>query len=269
MYASLMKPASNGTESRTKPLERYVRILEAVAASREGISAIELTRALNLPRTTVDRLLNGLASSELITAESARVGKYRLGLRLLRIIQADTEWVKLASRRILKELAEDTHLTSFIAKLDGNQIISVAMESPDASVGVYVVPGHTLPPHASATGKLLTALQDEAVRREILPSELVPLTDKTIVKLPALLKEFADIQRLGYSLERGEHVKGLSTLACPVLLPDRNLGFYAIAVCGLSELLTPESVQRFMPLLQAAASQFAASVLLPQRRLRE
>ncbi|CAN5708282.1 IclR family transcriptional regulator [soil metagenome] len=242
-------------------------MLEAVSASRDGISAVELTQVLKLPRTTVDRLLNALMSSELVMSEAARVAKFRLGSRLLRIIQADDEWLKLVSKRVLKELASDTHQTSFIAKLEGLQIRSLAMESPDASVGVYVTPGHMLPPHASATGKLLTAMQDQPLRDEILARELSAYTDKTIVKIPALMKEYAEISRLGYSLDQGEHVEGLSTIACPVLLPDRSLGSYAVAVTGMSDHFKPDAVKRLLPMLQSAASQFAAAVLLPQRRI--
>ncbi len=93
---------------------------------------MELTQALNLPRATVDRLLSALTASELVTAETARASKYRLGTRLLRIIQSDDEWLRGASKQILKELAAETSQTSFIAKFESAHVWLIAMESPDA-----------------------------------------------------------------------------------------------------------------------------------------
>ena len=83
------------------------------------------------------------------------------------------------SRRVLKELADATGETCFIAKLANDEVTSIAMESADASVGIHVPPGHHLPPYATATGKLLIACRigkrsNGTSTRRVSPSPVVP-----------------------------------------------------------------------------------------------
>jgi DNA-binding IclR family transcriptional regulator len=243
------------TEPKSGPLERYVAVLEAISSSPNGLTARELEVMLDLPKTTTNRLLGALAASDLIK-DSNRRGAFAVGPRLARVLQSDTAWIEIASKRLLKALAADTGETCFVARLFGASIQSVVMESPDASVGVYVTAGHVLPPHATATGKLLTAFQEPRLRAAILETALSRLTSRTVLDHAQLEKEYEQIRQQGYAIESGEHIQGLSTLACPISLTPDIAPIYALGLTGPTERIE-QNGPALLQKLKATAEDFA------------
>lgn len=234
------------------PLERYVQILEALTGKSRGLSAGEIERILGLPKTTVNRLLHGLVASNLVRGDGARVTTYHLGDRLIRVLRSDTAWIDAMSRRLLKEVAEKTGETCFIARLNNDEVTSIAMESPDAGVGVYVMPGHRLPPYATASGKLLIALQDRETIERFLRMKRQALTGVTMVSRRALTEEFRRIRKDDYAVERGEHVEGLATIACPIRVDGEQKTQFALGLTGSSERIVRASTEHLVVLRRIA-----------------
>jgi DNA-binding IclR family transcriptional regulator len=240
------------------PLERYIRIFEVLAAFPDGLSAIELETALNLPRTTVNRLLRTLLSVGAVEVLGRRGGRYFLGRRMSRILQSDGGWVQATSERALAGLARASGQTAFIARRAGTAIRSVAMQSGDSSVGIYVEPGHDLPRHASASGKVLTAFEgEEGLSR--LPGTLEAFTERTLVEREALRAEYAAIRRDGYALDRSEHVEGIASIACPVFAREGELPPYAVGLTGPAERVLSLAERDLLPLLKRTASELRAA----------
>ena len=231
-------------------------LLEAVVSSPDGLTTRELEGMLDLPKTTVNRLMSALVASDLVEPGGRR-GSFVLGRRLSQVLQSDTAWIELATKRILKALAEETGETYFIARLYGATIRSVVMESPDASVGVYVTPGHVLPPHAAASGKLLTAMQEPSLREAILQTELNRLTPHTLLDRDELEEEYRKIREQGYAIENGEHVRGLFTIAYPIILTEDMPPIYAIGMTGPAERIGSRSVPALVQKLKDATTEFA------------
>ncbi len=249
--------------NKSRPLERYVRILEVLTAFSEGLTANELARILSLPKTSVSRLLQGLAASELIITSSKRGGSHLLGTRLSRVLHSETRWIEIATHRKLRDLAKALGETCFIARRFNGAIQSVAMESPDASVGIYVTPGHDLPWHASASGKLLTALADEKLGGK----RLARYTSNTTIDYATLRAEFKKVRKQRYAVEKGEHVAGLATIAVPITCNSEPDIFYGIGLTG-PEKRVISKLESHLSVLRAAA-QHLSEILSMQRRARE
>lgn len=237
---------------QSKPLERYVRILELLTAYSDGLLAAEIEQILKLPKTTVNRLLHALEASELIVADRKRGGRFFIGKRLNRVLYSETGWIEIATRRLLKELASKLNETCFIARRFQGRIESVAMESPDASVGIYVTPGHDFPWHATASGKLLTALSEE----EPPMKGLKRYTDKTIVDRKNIKAVLADIRANGYATESGEHVVGLGTIIVPISTDDSEM-LYGLGLTG-PEQRVMTSLKENIAALRSAASHLSS-----------
>ncbi|ESX19642.1 hypothetical protein X765_32020 [Mesorhizobium sp. LSHC440B00] len=245
-------------------MERYVSVLETVVSAPDGLTTRELETMLGLPKTTINRLLSALTSSDLLEPGQRR-GAFSLGKRLAHILHSDTHWIELASKRLLKTLAEESGETCFIARLYGVTIRSLVMESPDASVGVYVTPGYILPPNATATGKLLTAMQEPSLRDAILQTELKGLTPHTITDRTQLLQEYQKIRQQGFAVENGEQVRGLFTIACPIVLTEGQPPIYAVGMTGPAEKIGGQPLSSLIDKLQRTAAEFA-SVFAPNGR---
>ncbi|WP_115504227.1 IclR family transcriptional regulator [Mesorhizobium sanjuanii] len=259
-------PVSKIHEPKSGPLERYVTVLETVVSAPDGLTTRDLETMLGLPKTTVNRLLSALAASDLLVSGKRR-GSFILGPRLSQILQSDTAWIELASKRLLKSLAEESGETCFIVRLYGATVRSLVMESPDASVGVYVTPGHILPPHATATGKLLAAMQEPSLREAILQTELKRLTPHTIVDRAELEEEYHRIRVQGYAVENGEQVRGLFTIACPIVLMEGQAPIYALGMTGPAERMGSQPLSLLVTKLQQTAAEFA-NVFTPNGKKR-
>jgi len=252
--------ARNVKANQSGPLERYIRILEVLTAFPDGLTTNEVAKILNLPKTTVSRLLQGLAASELIIASHRRGGSYLIGSRLSRVLHSETRWIEIATQRRLKELADSLGETCFISRRFNGAIQSVAMESPDASVGIYVTPGHDLPWHASASGKLLTALAKENLGSE----QLTRYTSNTIVDYSIMRDELKKIRKSRYAVEKSEHIAGLATIAVPIDSNSEPDIYYGIGLTG-PEKRVMSKLETHLRVLRAAAEQFSAILTIRRR----
>lgn len=250
------------TPGKDRPLERYVSVLERVAEFPDGLSALEVERLLHLPKTTVNRLLKTLIEAELLEIGSNKARSYVLGGRLLRLLHTapGDGWIESVAQKPLQNLAESTGETAFLVKISGQEIRSVSTEAPDTPVRTYVVPGRVMPPHASATAKAILAWQPEPVLEAMLGQTMEKLTDDTNVNRTALRRELEEVRRLGYAVERGEHVAGLASIGCPVLTPQIGI-IYAVGLTGPFDRITGPAFQSHVRALQQTTELLGQSIM--------
>ncbi|MGV1795363.1 IclR family transcriptional regulator [Rhizobium sp. A37_96] len=223
----------NETTPKDSPLERYITILETIAPFPEGLSAAELETALDLPKTTVNRLLNVLAGSGMISYQNVRNRTFRLGDRILRLIQSSPEagWLAMLAQRPLQTLAEQTGQSAYISRFDGAEVRSVTCVAPDTPVRTYVMPGMMLPINATASAKAILAFQPREVQEQALSRDLREYTEKTKVDINLLLEELEEVRRHGFAVDLAEHVAGLGSIAYPIQ-PAKSDVQYAVGVTG-------------------------------------
>lgn len=254
-------------EIKDGPLERYMSILEAIAPFPEGLTAADLESALELPKTTVNRLLRVLLEASMITVSHSRTRSYKLGERVLRLLHSspDTVWVETLARRPLQVLVEQTGQSAFISKFDGSQVSSITCVAPDTPVRMYVVPGMSMPWNATATGKAILAFQHEAVVEEILSQPLPNFTESTTTDVGSLRTELATIHNRGYATELGEHVAGLATIAYPIFTPPSRVT-YAVGLTGARSCIIDQSFSSNCQALAEAATRLGKLLQLPLDR---
>lgn len=223
----------NPATQKDSPLERYISILETIAPFADGLTAAEIEIALDLPKTTANRLLNALIASDMISADNARNRNYRLGDRILRLLDRspDTSWLATLAQKPLKDLADKTGQSAFISKFDGMSIRSITCVAPDTPVRTYVMPGMDMPAHATASGKAILAFQPEEALSRMLSGALPKLTDKTKTDIADLMREFSIVRERGYATDLAEHVSGLGSVAFPIRIPKIEVA-YAVGLTG-------------------------------------
>jgi Transcriptional regulator len=257
----MVRSMTKSSES-AKPLERYLQILEVVGAGGGEVTLADLVTILGLPKTTVYRLLQGLLEVEAISAGGQGRGTaYRVAPRLLRILHLglDDAGVEVVTQHHLQRLSSQTGFTSYIAKLGGNAVRSVTMRTPDASSGIYVMPGTVLAPHASAAGKAIFAYQSEDFLGEALPEPLPRLTVHTLTNLIQLKAEYEAIRRDGFARCRAEDVEGFGALACPISIPALGVAF-SVGITGTTDRVFNADMERNVAELKAAAADIAGAL---------
>lgn len=199
-------------------LERGLRLLGEFSRDSRTLSAPELARRLDLPRSTIFRLLNTLEAMGFI--ESTANGKdYRLGMAVLRLgfeYLSSLELTELG-QPVLARLCDEVRYSCNLVVRDGRSIVYVAKVTPPTPFASSVRVGTRLPAHATVLGRVL--LQDLTLPelRALYPEDHLEAfsgsTPKTVLQLFNLLE--TDRQR-GYVMGEGFYEASISTIAAPV-----------------------------------------------------
>jgi DNA-binding IclR family transcriptional regulator len=249
-------------EQKLKPLERYIRALEVVAAASEGIGVQEVAARCELPLATAHRLLHALLASGLIANKSPTQKGFVVGERTMRLVYAgsDRAWISIAVQPILGELADTLGLTSFLTELNDRTVKSYAWAVPESGHRTNVFPGHILPPHAAASAKAILAFQEPKTVREILKSaKLQKFLPNTKTDIAAIEDEHQQIRKVGYSGCWDEIELGVGALGCPVHL-DKLGVIYSVGVVGLSARFTERPLKETVAMLKVSAERIARTL---------
>ncbi|UFW51199.1 MULTISPECIES: IclR family transcriptional regulator [Bradyrhizobium] len=242
------------------PLERYIQILEALAAIPGSLTLAEIADLVDLPISTVHRLLGGLARSGL--AAGGRSHPYELGERLIRLLHAATDdgWARSLSQTHLQALAKRTGETCYLARLVGARVFIAAALSPeerwkdlpDARWRSYAQPRVEMPINAAASAKAIMAFQDKVVLEKALSEEMPVLTANARNSVAWIEQHFAQIRRQGYATCIGEIDEGVGAIAVPVRLTNGTI-LYSVALTGpLHRIMNNQFSDRISALRSAA-----------------
>lgn len=145
-------------------MERYVipsvmqalQLCQAIAESRSGLSASEIESALNLPRTSVFRLLRTLTSERVV---EKRGTKYFYGTRIYEISAANSRsrYVQRIVASELSKLIAATNASAIICTLgDYCAFVIDVLDARDKQI-TTIRPGTKLPLLESAAGHVMLA----------------------------------------------------------------------------------------------------------------
>lgn len=212
-------------------VDAAVRVLEAFDADHPEWTLSGLARHLGQPTSTLHEHLGTLAASGLLLRVGR--GRFRLGWRLLGLSSAlygSVPWYA-AAHDAVTALARGAHLLAFLCVLEGGEaerprVLCVA-RSVQGRGGPPVV-GETqfeLPPHATASGKLLLALHGLP-----LPPGAPRFTPHTVTDPAAWEAQAAGIRAARFALSRDEWAPGTSALAVPLPSPGGGV----LAALGVS-----------------------------------
>ena len=132
--------------SNVQSVERTFAILEAVATNPDGVRAIQIAQRVDLPKSTVARLLLTLEDEGAIE-RVPDTKRYRIGPRTIALASGISlsEYLRFFTRPYLLELTEATGEASALCLLDGNQMIVADLVQSRHLVQVQVI--HSKPLH--------------------------------------------------------------------------------------------------------------------------
>jgi IclR family acetate operon transcriptional repressor len=237
-------------------LARGTAILEALGAAGEPLSLTAIAAGIGLNRPTTFRLLAVLQQLGYVH-KNAREGVYTLGYRIYALggTARAVEAIVRDARPFVRRLAFELDMTTFVAALQGPQVVCYDKVEPPGGIDVHTSIGMRIDAHATSTGKVLLASRPEEEVRELYRSHpLYRHTGRTIATLPGLLAELAQIRRRGYAIDTGELLPGVETLAVPVpSTVERAL--LAISTTGNVSAMPPAAIRARLDRMRAAAQQ--------------
>jgi IclR family transcriptional regulator, acetate operon repressor len=209
-----------------------LRVLEEVA-SRQPIGVGELSRALGMPKSSVQRALVTLNTAEWIRPASGEVTRWVLTTKALAIGGRASGDLGLrdAAVPIMESLRQRTEETIHLTVPEQDKVVLIERLETSKPVRISMALGHALPLHASANGKAVLANSGPEVIRRMLADELPRYTDTTITDPDRLLAELTTIRERGFALNHGEWRSDVGSIAAAVLAgPEKPIGSLSVNI---------------------------------------
>ncbi len=240
-------------------VERVLEMLEVVSEGERKIK--EIAEAMNLPRTTVYRLLSTLEPWGYVR-RNPETGGYRLGFRLFelgsRLVQ-QTGFEEEAQPR-MEELSRRSGETVNLAVLDGLQVLYIKKVESKEPLKMGILVGTRVPAHCSGLGKAMLAFSDPMeLERYLAKGELKGYTSNTITSTAALREEMERIRRQGYAIDNEEYFTGIRCVAAPVLDHEGRV-VAGMSISGPVVRMTWKRMRFLEVDLRACASEISAGL---------
>lgn len=236
-----------------------MKALEAIA-ERQPVGASELSRAVDLPKTTIARLLRTLHTAGWITADPGRGDpRWSLTTRARTVGLAAPGDVDLRdiARPFAEEVGSITQENVHLTKREGSSMIRILRVASTRPVQTVVET--RVPIHQSGSGlAFLSKLSWEQVL-ELLPYELTSLTGQSIVDTEVLRQELEDVRERGYSINVGMYREDVASFGAAIVnVLGQPVGAFTISMPAYR--LDEQQVPQFGELIRDAAARASAEL---------
>lgn len=177
----------------------------------------EVARSVDLPKSTVARLLAALEEEGAVTQDSAR-GQYRIGDSLSMMANEGPGGKRLTamSYPYLSLLATEVKETAGIGFREGHQIFYADHVEPDTEVQVRSWTGEYAPLHLVPSGFVALSYLSRRELDEYLDGELRQGSSRSITDPSEICSRLDLVRRQGYSWGFEEFAEGINSVAAPV-----------------------------------------------------
>lgn len=198
-------------------VKRTFDILNALGNLKNKSSLAEISEYVNLPPSTVHRLLTTLKDANFVSQEEG-TNKYYLGPALISLgIEASNYLdIRKAAYPILLHLAEETKEDAYLSMIDGYYGIIIESVAGPHPLKIIGLPQSRVPLHAGAARKILLAFQTDEFINEYISHQLKQVTENTIIKPHELKEHLQNIKKQGFATSVGEHLIDATGISAPV-----------------------------------------------------
>lgn len=219
---------SNAPKSRIKTAVRVFRIIETVR-ELEGATLTELSRAVDIPKSTLHAYLSTLEELEYVDRVDE---EYDLSVKYLDLgVYARNRFEVLSeSEQVLNQLAKDSREVAWLSIETRGKVVFIAAERDTQSIRMDAHLGKYAYMHCSAAGKaILSALPEHRVQEIIDQHGLPARTEYTITDVDELLAELDRVRERGYAISDQEMTEGIYAISAPIVVEGEVLGSITVA----------------------------------------
>lgn len=223
-------------------LENALSVLELLAHSKAGLSLSELTRRLEIPKSSAHCLLVTLERRGYVHKNERN--RYLFGLKFFSMANTALRGLELREKAapFLRELMARTHLTVHLAMLEENEAVLVEKVEPAGVFKLATWIGKRMDVHCTALGKALIAyLPEEELDAMVQERGLPRHNENTIGSLRRLRENLAKARTQGYVIDDEEDEIGTRCIGVPVFGSEGPVAA-AVSVSGTTSEITNENL---------------------------
>ncbi|MBW2617972.1 MAG: IclR family transcriptional regulator [Deltaproteobacteria bacterium] len=242
-----------------KSAARTIEILHLISTQKKRLTITEISRALEIPKSTTHQLLQTLVQLKVLDVDENKT--YQLGVRFLEIA---LPWLtrmdlRKEARPIMEEVCSKSGETIFLATHEGGDIVYLEQIEGTSMLKTSVSLGSRLPMNCTGLGKSLLAVLPEEKVREMMGLKLRTKTEFSHRRLEDLLADLGAVRVRGYAIDNQEAAIDIHCVAAPIHNHNGE-PTGAMSIASPSMKMTEERQKRFGRLITEAA-------LLLSRRL--
>jgi DNA-binding IclR family transcriptional regulator len=216
---------STGSSTFAKMMD----VVRFVGGSEAGAAFPQIARELELPKSTLHRLLQDLVQQRLLSQGDDRLYKLGHGLFELARLAWDRADIRREAQRSIAALVRDTNETVHLAILDGVDVVYIDKVEGSQTMRMASMIGARNPAYCTGVGKALIAfLPPDELKARYTHYNFRAFTPRTIASFRALNAALAEIRKRGYATDNEEHEVGIRCAAAPIF------NFRGTAISSLS-----------------------------------
>lgn len=212
------------------PTLRVLEVLNLLCGKPEPMRLSQISRELNMPKSTLVPILQTLVSEQYISKDTSE--QYYPGYALLKLGAAAGS-VHSASGQIreeLEKLAKQYDETCYYGVPEDGWVRYVEKVDSTQPLRMLTTIGHRLPAYATGIGKALLIDKTPEQLWQLYPDGLKPMTEHTVADMETLCRQLQKARELGYAWEVEESTEHIRCFGVPVRKNGETVGAVSIAV---------------------------------------
>jgi IclR family transcriptional regulator, pca regulon regulatory protein len=233
-----------------RSLARGLDVIKAFGPDNPHMTLSEVARATGLTRAAARRFLLTLAELGYVRSDGR---EFSLRAKVLELGYAYLAGLSLneVAAPHLEDLVAQTHESSSVAVLDGEEIVYVVRVPTKRIMAASISVGTRFPAYATSMGRALLAhLPEDQLETYLSGARLQPITKRTITDPERLRELLRMVRAQGYAMTDQELEEGLRSAAVPlhdaggVVVAAMNVSVHAARVTmdELRRALVPQLI---------------------------
>lgn len=212
------------TNPTVKSADRVLDMFELFAEVKE-LSLVEISRQLELPTSSVFKILQNLINRGYLEKDESRK-TFRLGYKIFEIGVKYVQNTNLTTEfgQIAQHIVGEINEAVYLSIRSGHNILYIAEKQSTQPVRLVSHLGMQLPLHSTAMGKMILSGLDDAEIAELYPeTQLGVLTEQTIGSFEQLMEHIREIRREKVAYSNGEAIQGIHCVAAPIYNAEQKI----------------------------------------------
>ncbi len=243
----------------TLTVKKAMDIMDCLGETGVPLSASEISRKLNMSRSTVYRLLTTLATGGYVSHDPTNHEKYRLGFKIPELASSLLGSIQLRQQALpfLQELKDIANETVHLVVMDRGKVTYIDKVECSQAVRMHSAIGRRGFAHCTAVGKAMLAFMSEKEVESIVKKHgLFARTPNTITDKEALLRELERSQQQWYAVDAIENEEGIRCVGASIF-DHQGKPVAALSVSGPAFRLSMERVIELTGAVTSTASKIS------------
>ena len=238
-------------------VKNAMRILRLFKKGQEELSVTEISRLIDLPKSTTHRLISELVYEGFLS-KNPKTNHYRLGLSLLTLggVVFSHRDLYLEAHPIVDNLVDELGETAHICLLEDTEVVYLFRKECHQPERLLTCMGRKNPIHCTSEGLAIMAFQKQKMINSYLKNTFYSYTEFTLTDPKQLREEMSKIRKKGYAITPNQFYKGFVGIAAPIYDHNENV-VASVSIIGSTQRITEDKFPLFIEKIKTAGSQIS------------